>query len=208
MDQYIITIARGFGSGGKTIGFALAKELGIPCYDREILYMASEDSGINASLFALSDEKVTGAFHQLKKGAYKGDLIPPEDKEFTSNQNLFNYQAKILKELAIKESCIVIGRAADYVLADYPNHLSVNVQASTEDCIKVIMERFNLSHKEALTRIKKTDKHRADFYHYYTGKEWNDPLNFDLTLNTSTFTWEQSIALIKYALTTKLNITL
>lgn len=95
MRNIVITISRQYGSGGKTIGAMLAKELGINCYSREILRMASEDSGINEKLFGMSDEKVRRAgWFKLLSRPYEGGLIPPEDREFTSDDNLFNYQAK------------------------------------------------------------------------------------------------------------------
>ena len=103
MRNIVITISRQYGSGGKTIGAMLAKELGINCYSREILRMASEDSGINEKLFGMSDEKVRKAgWFKLLSRPYEGGLIPPEDREFTSDDNLFNYQAKVIKELAAK----------------------------------------------------------------------------------------------------------
>ena len=107
MRNIVITIARQYGSGGKTIGAMLAHELGINCYSREILRMASEDSGINEQLFGMSDEKVRHApWFRLLSRPYDGELLTPENKEFTSDDNLFNYQAKIIKDLAAKESCV------------------------------------------------------------------------------------------------------
>ena len=97
MDNFVITIARGYGSGGKTIGKELAELLGVKCYDREILQIASDDSGINEALFHQADEKVHPSLFNKKKGVYTGDLIPPEDADFVSDENLFNYQAKIIR---------------------------------------------------------------------------------------------------------------
>ena len=105
MDQIIITVARQYGSGGKTIGEMVAKELDIPCYNREILRMASEESGINEKLFARGDEKLKGsALFRISKSVYEGELLPPDSDDFTSTRNLFNYQAKIIKKLAETES--------------------------------------------------------------------------------------------------------
>ena len=104
MKNIVITISRQYGSGGKTIGAMLAKDLGINCYSREILRMASEDSGINERLFGMTDEKVRHAsWFRILSRPYDGELLPPEDKGFTSDDNLFNYQAKVIKELAAKE---------------------------------------------------------------------------------------------------------
>ena len=103
MDNIVITIARQYGSGGKTIGAMLARDLGINCYSREILKMASEESGINERLFGQADERVKIAswFKVLKK-PYEGELLPPESSGFVSDENLFNYQAKVIKDLAEK----------------------------------------------------------------------------------------------------------
>ena len=121
MDQIIITVARQYGSGGKTIGEMVAKELDIPCYNREILRMASEESGINEKLFARVDEKLKGsALFRISKSVYEGELLPPDSDDFTSTRNLFNYQAKIIKKLAETESCVIVGRCADYILRNYP----------------------------------------------------------------------------------------
>ena len=126
MDNVVITVARQYGSGGKTIAGMLAKELGINCYGREILRMASEESGINERLFGLNDEKIKGAgLLKLLKRPYEGELISPESSGFVSDENLFNYQAKVIKELAKSESCVIVGRCADYVLKDFSEMWSV-----------------------------------------------------------------------------------
>ncbi|MDD3797306.1 MAG: cytidylate kinase-like family protein, partial [Lachnospiraceae bacterium] len=142
MDKMVITIARQYGSGGKTIGQMLAKDLGIKAYSREILKLASEDSGINETLFNQVDEKLkTTPLFRIMKKEYKGELIPPESEDFLSNQNLFNYQAKVIKDLAEEDSCVIIGRCADFVLKDKPNVIRVFVHASPEYCLKQAVER-------------------------------------------------------------------
>jgi len=201
MDNIIITIARQYGSGGKTIGEMYAKEMGINCYSREILRMASEDSGINEMLFHKADEKLksagTGLFGLISK-AYKGGVIPPESDGFVSDRNLFNYQAKIMKQLAETENCVIVGRAADFVLKDYPNVVSVFVHAPRDYCIARALERSAItSEKEMDKFITKTDKFRADYYHYYTGKEWNDARNYDLCLDSSKLGFEKCVEAIK-----------
>ena len=123
MKKTVITIARSYGSGGRTLGKLLAEQLGINCYDREILRMASDASGINEALFGQADERLKRSplFGILKKNPYKGGVIPPENSDFVSDDNLFNYQAKVIKELAAQESCVIIGRCADYLLRDDPD---------------------------------------------------------------------------------------
>jgi len=185
MKHVVITIARQYGSGGKTIGNMLADQLGIKAYSREILKLASEDSGINETLFNQVDEKLknTLLFRVMRK-EYNGELIPPESEDFLSNQNLFNYQAKVIKELAAAGPCIIIGRCADYVLAGNPNVVSVFVHASAEHNLRQVIERGAHSGRDVEKFIQKTDKYRGDYYKYYTGHEWTDARNYDLSLNS------------------------
>ena len=134
----VITIARQYGSGGRTIAQMLSERLGIHYYDKELLKLASEDSGINEDLFRNADEHVkTTQLFKIAHSVYKGELIPPESDDFTSMENLFNYQAKIIKKLAEQdESCIIVGRCAEYVLKDYDNVLSVFIHAPHEYCMQ------------------------------------------------------------------------
>lgn len=194
MENVVITISRQYGSGGKTIAAMLAQKLGVNCYSREILKMASEDSGINEQLFGMSDEKLRHArWLRTLSRPYEGELLPPEDKEFVSDDNLFNYQAKVIKELAQKESCVIVGRCASYILKDHPNVLSVFVHADEEFCLKCAMERNSMSEKEMLRYIERTDKYRSDYYFYHTGKKWSDARNYDLCLNSGKLGFEKCV---------------
>ena len=148
MKNIVITIARQYGSGGKTIGEMLAKDLGFECYSREILKMASDDSGINEQLFAKADEKLKNRFFKMPKKVYDGGLISPDSDDFVSDDNLFNYQAKIIKNLAETKNCVIIGRCADFVLKDYDNVASVFVHAPAEFNLARAMERNSLTEKE------------------------------------------------------------
>ena len=199
MKKTVITIARSYGSGGKTLGNLLAKDLGINCYSREILRMASDASGINEALFGQADERLKRSplFGILKKNPYKGGVIPPENSDFVSDDNLFNYQAKVIKELAAKESCVIVGRCADYVLKDYPNVVSVFVHADRKFCLDRSMERHSMTEKEMQKYIEKTDQYRGDFYRYHTGHEWVDARNYDLCLNSGKLGFEKCVEEIK-----------
>lgn len=173
MDNFVITIARGFGSGGKQIGLALSKQLGIPCYESQILSMASNYSGINKDLFFQVDEKLRG-YHLIKrlmKSENKDDIVEPTDKSFISDVNLYNIQAKIIKELAKQQSCIIIGKCANHLLRDYDNIVSVYIEAPRAFCVKNVIERLGVTEEEAHRMIHQTDRYRADYYKYYTGGE-------------------------------------
>lgn len=195
MNNYVITIARGYGSGGKSIGKELAKKLGIVCYDREILQMASDESGINESLFYKIDERIKPSLFK-RSGVCTGKIIPPEDSSFVSDENLINYEAKIIQDIARENSCVIIGRAADYILRTYPNVVSINIQAPFDVCVSEISKRMSLSTKEAEKKITAIDKYRADFYHYCTGQKWNDPANYDLSINTAKLGYDKTIQTI------------
>lgn len=200
MKKTVITIARSYGSGGKTLGNLLAKDLDINCYSREILRMASDESGINEALFGEVDEKMKKSpllFNILKKNPYKGGVLPPESSDFVSDDNLFNYQAKVIKDLAAQESCIIIGRCADYVLKDNPDVIRLFFYAPLEDCIRRVVDQNGISAKEAEKKIAKIDKYRADYYKYYTGHAWNDARNYDFCLDTSSMSYEKLIAVVK-----------
>lgn len=198
MKDCIITISRGYGSGGKQIAQMLAKELDIPCYDREIMKLASDESGINESLFAKNDEKVRRRFMGLlSKHDYEIKILSPDNKHFTSEENLFNYQAYVIREIAKKGPCVFIGRAADFVLKDFPNVVRVNIEAPFDVCVRKIMEMYSVSEKEAANRIVKTDNERDEYYRYHTGRERIDPLNYDISINSHRVGWENSVRLIR-----------
>lgn len=200
MDNIVITVARHYGSGGKTMGKMLAEDLGINWYERDIIKMASEDSGISELLFNQADERLNKAplfFGKSRTPEYKGNLISPKSADFVSDQNLFNYQAKVIRELAERESCVIIGRAADYVLKDYPNVVRVFVHASKEWCIQRTEEMGAYEGNSAEKYIEKMDKSRSDFYRYYTGQEWHDARNYDLCLNSECLGFEGTKEAIK-----------
>jgi cytidylate kinase len=198
MSKFVITIARGYGSGGRTIGKMLAEKLDIPFYDRDLLRFASDDSGINQDLFAKADEKLKKSLlFKIAKKVYKGELIPPDSDDFVSNDNLFNYQAKIIKELADTESCIIIGRCADFVLKDYENVIKVFVHAPLEDCIETLKDMTGKPEKEIEKQIASIDKHRVEYYKYYTGRDWEDAKNYDLCLNSSHLGFEKCVEIVK-----------
>lgn len=198
MDNLVITIAREYGSGGHTIGKRLSEKLSIPYYDKDLIKLASEDSGINEALFGLADEKSkAGLFKKIK--VYDGNVIKPESADFTSEENLFNYQAKVIKELAAEKSpCIIIGRCADFILKDRPNVLRIFIWADREACIKNSMRIFGYDNKEAEKQVEKINRERSSYYKAHTGQEWTDVRNYDLCLNTSQLGFDRCIEIIEH----------
>ena len=176
----------------------LSERLGIHYYDKELLKLASEDSGINEDLFRNADEHVkTTQLFKIAHSVYKGELIPPESDDFTSMENLFNYQAKIIREVAKEESCVIIGRCADYVLRDCDYVKSLFFYAPREDCIARVKQQNGGSEKEIAKKIDRIDKYRAEYYKYYTGKTWNDARNYDFCLDTTSLSYDKLVQVVK-----------
>ena len=198
MGHTVITIARSYGSGGKTLGKKLAEELGINCYDREIIRMASDESGINEALFGEADEKLKKMpLFGIAKKAYRGEVLPPDSDDFASNDNLFNYQAKIIREVAKEESCVIIGRCADYILKDHEDVKRLFFYAPRRDCIARVKAQNGGTEKDIEKKIDRIDKYRSDYYKYYTGRDWNDVRNYDFCLDTTSMSYEKLIEVVK-----------
>ncbi len=206
MDNIVITIARGFGSGGKEIGQKLGAALGIPCYEEEIPKMASDYSGINEALFVKNDEKLNGSylFNLMMKLKFSSTIEDPNNKDFISNDNLYNIQADIIKKLASERSCIIIGKCANHLLRDRDNVLSVYVEATRAECLKSVTAKYQVSEEEAHKMIKKTDKYRADYYAYYTGGDyWTNPTSYDIVLNSGRLGRDKCVEIIQKVLEVK-----
>ena len=187
MDKFVITVARETGSGGHNITRKLSEALGVPYYDRDLLRKASEVSGIHERLFGAADERI-GLKEMLSAAekVYTGEVLPPDSDDFTSTRNLFSFQAKIIKELAETESCIILGRCANYLLADRKDVLRVFIHApleARED--RVASYSLAWSPREVTKYIRLEDKRRASYYRYYTGEEWRDAAGYDLCLDSS-----------------------
>ena len=187
MDKFVITVARETGSGGHNITRKLSEALGVPYYDRDLLRKASEVSGIHERLFGAADERI-GLKEMLSAAekVYTGEVLPPESDDFTSTRNLFSFQAKIIKELAETESCIILGRCANYLLADRKDVLRVFIHAPLEAREeRVASYSLAWSPREVTKYIRLEDKRRASYYRYYTGEEWRDAAGYDLSLDSS-----------------------
>ena len=199
MRNYVITIARGYGSGGHEIGVKLGEVLGIPCYEKQILDMASEYSGINEQLFVQADERLNfGMIAAAFKGMPRTTMVEPNCREFVSDVNIFNIQAHIIRELAENESCIIVGKCASYILREYDNVVSVYVEAPREACVASTIEKLGVSEAEANKIITKTDRTRAKHYEYFcNGGNWMLPTNYDMTLNTYRIGKEHCVEMIK-----------
>ena len=202
MERFIITVARETGSGGHNIMRKLSDALNVPYYDRDLLRRASEVSGINEGLFGQADERI--GFKEMISAAekvYTGDILPPDSDDYISTANLFAFQAKIIKELAQQESCIILGRCGNYLLDGVDGVLRVFIHAPLESRIaRVASYSLAWSEREVARYIRVEDKRRAAYYHYYTGEEWRDAAGYDLSLDSQKLGEDGCVERIRQAL--------
>lgn len=177
----IIVIGRQYGSGGHDIGKRLADELGFAFYDQEIIGLTAGTTGLNPDFIGKNEESMrNNLWYDLMNSMYSyGDEIEQSPKD-----KIFEAESKVIKELASKGNCIILGRCSDYVLKENPNVLKVFFSAPIQSRIKRVMDRLHINEKEALMDIHKEEKMRSDNYHYYTGRIWGAASNFDITINT------------------------
>lgn len=199
----IITIGRQYGSAGHEIGAQLAEKLGVPFYDKEIIHLAAERSGMDKELISSIDEKISGSFlysiatHSI---SYASPSASPINMPL--NDKLFFIQSNIIRELADKGSCVIVGRCADYILKDRTNCLNVFLYAKLEARILRIMNKYQVSRKIALETINKNDKRRKNYYNHTTGNHWSEIENYHLAVDTGLLGIEKTVELlVNYAKT-------
>lgn len=199
MKNFVITVARGFGSGGRSIAALLADELHIHSYDNRILTLASQYSGYPEHYFREADETLNGSLitKQLQSLPKRRKPVG-ELSRFTSDDRLFEYQKLIIEKLAETESCVIVGKCADHILKHRDNVVSIYVEAPRSYCLARVMDRMDdITVEEANRLITKTDKYRADYYKYYThGNYWTNPVNYDLTFNNARLGDERCVKLV------------
>ena len=194
----VITIGRECGSSGRLIGQRLAEDLGVKCYDKELLSLAAKNSGLCEELFKTHDEKPTNSFlYSLVMDTYSMGYNTSAYMDMPINHKIFLAQFDTIKKLATEESCVIVGRCADYALADYPNTVTVFISGNEEDKIKSLMERHGLTEQKAKDLMIKTDKRRASYYNYYSSKKWGGSRSYDLCLNSSAVGLEGAVEVIK-----------
>ena len=182
----VITMSREFGSGGREVGKKLADRLGIPFYDKELLEIASKESGICRELFDRNDEAYTNSFlYSLVVGNYPVGSDGRIEPEMPINQRIFLAQFDTIKHIASQGPCVIVGRCADYVLKSEENVVNFFINGNKAEKKRRILERYDIEKNKVEDFIKKTDKRRASYYNYYTDMKWGEPKNFDLCINTS-----------------------
>ena len=197
----VVTIARQFGSGGRAIGKALAEQLKIPFYDKELINLAAKESGVNPEIFEKYDEKAGNSLlYSLSMGA--AATINSEygiSPQVTLNDRVFLLQHEMIRKVAA-EPCVIVGRCADYVLADRPDCFKFFVYASMEKRIRYAVDIHQVQPEKAKSVINKMDKSRANYYNYYASGKWGDPVNYHLCINSGELGVSRSVELIRYYL--------
>ena len=172
MENRVITIARSYGSGGRKMGRLLAKELGYEYYDREILRIASDESGISEELFRQADEKQRIPLFRIAREVYTGEVIPPDSDDFISNENLFRYQAKIIRELAATRNCVIVGRCADWILRERADCLNTFFHAEMQFRMDRLLRAYGEKQENPEKFLHDRDAKRKTYYKHYTGRQW------------------------------------
>lgn len=181
-ENKIITIGRQIGSGGSQIGMEVAKRLGIKCYDKQLIELACNYGELDQNVLEEAEEKRPNPFLYSVPRQMQNDKT---GRGIAINDMVFNVQSEVIRQLAAKESCVLIGRCADYVLREQPGVTSVFIYADMNDRIRRLMEARKITRDEAITLIKKTDKSRRNYYECYTGKRWGAGASYDVTLNSA-----------------------
>lgn len=194
----IITIGRQFGSGGRDIGKLVAEKLGFAFYDRDLIAIASEKSGMSRAVLTEADEKAASPWLYAAVGqSGQTNFIP-------TNDTLFAVQSQIILDIAKTENAVIVGRCADYILRDEPVELlNVYLYASNEARIKRVSERLGITEQQALQKMKRHDKQRKFYYDFYTDRKWASHVNYHLTLDSGKFGDEGTAEIIVAAINSK-----
>ena len=197
-NHLIITIGRECGSAGRLIGQKTAAKLGVKCYDKELLTLAAKNSGLCEELFKNHDEKPTNSFlYSLVMDTYSmGGYTASAYMDMPLNHKIFLAQFDTIKKLADEESCVIVGRCADYALADYPNVVSVFIRGDTADKVRHLAAKYNISEDKARDVMSKTDKRRSSYYNYYSNKRWGSSKSYDLCINSSVVGYDGAVEII------------
>ena len=192
MKNAIVTISRQYGSGGRKVAEFLAKELNIPYYDNELISLAAEKSGISNSIFEDAEKQAGNNF------LYILSRLGPTSQIYGMplSERIFSIQSNVIKDVADRGSCVILGRCADYVLRDYQNCVNVYTYASFPVRISRAVTEYSVNQENAEKEVRHVDKARETYYEYHTGKKWGNPGNYDIMINMDYLNPEQAAKLI------------
>ena len=189
MKNRILTISREFGSGGRTIGKMAAKELGIPCYDSELIQRIAEESGFDETYVKNAEETPPAGFKAL---AFSTRAFGP-----TNDDYLWDIQRKVILELAEKGPCVIVGRCADYILRDQADCLTAFIHASLEYRAERIVKVYGEREESPKQRIKDKDKRRAAYHRFYTDMKWGYAKNYQVSLDSGKLGLERCAEILR-----------
>ena len=197
-EKYVITIGRQLGSGGKEIGTRLAETLGIAFYDKELIQIASKESGLGKEYFERADEKkrfpVFGSLFGLRSTMADDTFA----HYYLSNEALYKIQSDVIRNLADSGSCVFVGRCADYILKDHPRCLNLFITANKKERISRITACEKISEEKAAEIIEKSDRQRAGYYNYFSNKEWGVADTYHLCINSSMLGIDGTVGFLKH----------
>ena len=207
-EHYVINLGRQLGSGGKEIGEKIAKALNIAFYDKELIQLASDESGLCKEFFEKADERTqrtmlcglfSGRFPFISEGT-----IPYGS--FLNNDSLFKIQSDVIRQLAENQSCLFVGRCADYILRDHPRQVNIFISASKEARIERLMRLHNISQEKAEEMMEKADKKRSSYYNYYSYKTWGAASTYHLCIDSSVMGIDKTVEYILQFVKHKLHL--
>ncbi|MBP3656952.1 MAG: cytidylate kinase-like family protein [Clostridia bacterium] len=195
-NPLIITIGREYGSGGRQIGQAVAEKLGISFYDKKIISLAAEKSGLCSEFIENNEQRIRGGLMQnfSASAAYAGGFF--SHHYLPLSESIFVSQAQVIRDIAAKESAVIVGRCADYILAGRPNTINVFIHAPIEARVKRIMELYQLDEAAALKAIATSDKERGNHYFRYTDLKWGKAQNYDICINSSLMGVDKTVEML------------
>jgi cytidylate kinase len=201
MTRHIITISRQYGSGGREIGERLGAQLGYAYYDRELIRRAAREGSFNEELIREDGEGVLGRFSSLL--TYANTVVGKDEDTLPLPDRMFLTQSRIIRQIAEEGPCVIIGHSADYFLTDRPDLLNVFIHSDWDARVARVMRRNSLSEHDAIARIRKIDRQRAVFYEQHTSQKWGMTENYHLSLSSSYFGIDGTVALIAAIATEK-----
>lgn len=206
--NYVINIGRQLGSGGKEIGEKLAARLGIDFYDKELIKLASEESGLCKEFFERADEKasqgIIGGLFGMRFPFISEGAIPSNN--CLSNDALFKVQSDVIRRLATEKSCVFVGRCADYILREHPRCVNVFISASKEVRLARICQLYRVDEEKAEEMMEKADKRRSEYYNYYSYKTWGAAATYHLCIDSSVLGVDETVRFIEEFVVKKLGL--
>ena len=201
MQKKIVTISRQYGSGGRYIGKKLSEKLGIPCYDEKLIDMVAKESGFAQDFVAEKGERMTGSllFNIASSLSYANNIL--SGNGMSLQDEIYFIQNRIIKDLAEKGSCVIVGRCADYILRERKDVLNIFIYADMESKMERAVTYFGLEKENVSAILKKKDKARYNHYKYYTDQEWGMASNYDLSLNSGILGIDGCVEMIEKAFT-------